>query len=112
MCLFIYLFIYYLASYIYIYTVYCFILLYALVYISFLGIHMPPFRKTRATPWSKRQVTGEVLASIEGIRSSMEHFQGRREAAEVGVSVAKNMGSMKQKTVHHSHIYIGCWFGT
>lgn len=36
-------------------------------------------------PWWL-QVSGEVLASIEGIRSSMEHFQGRRlaEAPRVG----------------------------
>jgi hypothetical protein len=43
----------------------------------------------------------------------MEHFQGRREAAEVGVSVAKNMGSMKQKNcTSYAYIYIGWWFGT
>ena len=30
----------------------------------------------------EKQVTNEALASIEGIRSSMEHFQGRREGHE------------------------------
>eukprot|EP00435_Cladocopium_sp_Y103_P036146 s2853_g9.t1 len=33
-------------------------------------------------PGRLEEVTGEVLASIEGIRSSMEHFQGRRKAIE------------------------------
>eukprot|EP00438_Fugacium_kawagutii_P010031 Skav212663 [mRNA] locus=scaffold1227:430207:447647:+ [translate_table: standard] len=31
-------------------------------------------------PGRLEEVSGEVLASIEGIRSSMEHFQGRRSA--------------------------------
>ena len=39
-------------------------------------------KTTKSCGFGLRQVTNEALASIEGIRSSMEHFQGRREGHE------------------------------
>lgn len=44
----------------------------------------------------EKQVTNEALASIEGIRSSMEHFQGRREGHE---QVRKGSGEIRLMSV-------------